>query len=56
MKYKADIWEYERGWGSRLEETKVFDTEEERDLFIKNFNARNTEASAPDWYMVASKG
>ena len=51
--YEAAIWEFERGWGSRLDEVKVFDTIEERDAFVTEFNSRNTSPTVPDWYMVA---
>ena len=49
----VDIWEYERGWGSRIDETKEFQTMEAAEDFIKEFNAENTELTVPDWYMVA---
>lgn len=39
--YKAYVYEYERGWGARLEDTKTFDTIEERDNFILKFNSEN---------------
>lgn len=53
-KYKVQIDEYERGWGSRLDEIKEFDTKEEADQFIIEFNSKNTDEKVPDWYMVAS--
>jgi len=56
MNYKAVIMEYERGWGSRVDEVKEFDSELERDNFIEEFNSKNTEETVPDWYMVAVKG
>lgn len=52
-KYTATIMEYERGWGSRVDEIREFDTEEDRDAFVKDFNSKNTADTAPDWYMVA---
>lgn len=54
--FKAILLEYERGWGSRVDEVREFMTEEERDQFIIQFNSKNTESSAPDWYMIAEKG
>lgn len=54
--FKAVLLEYERGWGSRVDEVKEFDTEEERDAFIAKFNSSNSSATVPDWYMVAEKG
>lgn len=53
MKTRVYIFEYERGWGSRIDETKEFDTHEEAEAFAARFNASNTEPTAPDWYMVA---
>lgn len=53
MKYLVDIMEYERGWGSRLDETKSFDSKTEAEAYIKEFNSKNTETVVPDWYMVA---
>ena len=52
--FRVDIMEYERGWGARLDETKYFNSEKDAKEFCAKFNARNTAASAPDWYMVAS--
>ena len=53
-KWDVGLMEYERGWGSRLDEVKRFDTYEEAKTFQENFNAQNTELEAPDWYMVAT--
>lgn len=52
-KHKVLLWEYERGWGSRLDDTLYFDTKEEAVAYAVQFNAKNTAKSAPDWYMVA---
>ena len=51
--YRVDLIEYERGWGSKIDETLYFDNEEEAREYVKNFNARNTATTVPDWYMVA---
>ncbi len=56
MKYKATIMEYERGWGSRIDEVREFNSEVERDEFVDTFNSHNTAETVPDWYMVALKG
>lgn len=53
--FKAALLEFERGWGSRVDEIREFETEEERDRFIAEFNAKNTADVAPDWYMIAEK-
>jgi hypothetical protein len=52
-KFKAAVFEFERGWGSKLDYVKEFDTVEERDQFIREFNSENTAPTAPDWYMTA---
>jgi len=54
--YTAVIWESERGWGRKIDETKEFKTEKARDKFITKFNSKNTEPVTPDWYMFAEKG
>lgn len=56
MTYKAIIMEYERGWGSRVDSTRDFDTEAERDAFIIKYNSKNTEEVVPDYYTVAISG
>jgi hypothetical protein len=52
-KFRVAIIESERGWGSRVDEMKEFDTKEEADAFIKHFNSQNTSPTTPDWYMYA---
>jgi hypothetical protein len=54
MKWAVDLVEYEAGWGSRLDEVRLFDTFEEAEAYVKDFNSENTEATPPDWYMVAN--
>lgn len=51
--YRVDLIEYERGWGSKVDETLYFDNEEEAREYVKTFNARNTATTVPDWYMIA---
>lgn len=53
MAWKVDVYEYERGWGSRLDFTETFATHAEAKTFQKDFNARNVGTVVPDWYMVA---
>ena len=45
--------EFERGWGSRVDEVIYFDTEQNAKAYAKEFNSLNTQDTAPDWYMVA---
>jgi hypothetical protein len=51
--YRVDLIEYERGWGSKIDDTLYFDNEEEAREYVKKFNAKNTEKVVPDWYMIA---
>ena len=52
-KVKVVIIESERGWGQRIDEVKEFDTREQAEDFVEEFNADNTEDTVPDWYMYA---
>ena len=51
--YRVDLIEYERGWGSKVDETLYFDNEAEAREYVAKFNAKNTETQVPDWYMIA---
>ena len=51
--FKVEVWEYERGWGAKLDEVLHFDNETEAKEFVNRYNSKNTEKVAPDWYMVA---
>jgi hypothetical protein len=51
--YRVDLIEYERGWGSKVDETLYFDNEAEAREYASTFNARNTATTVPDWYMIA---
>lgn len=51
--WAVDIIESERGWGSKIDETKLFDSKESADAFVKEYNKANTADVAPDWYMAA---
>jgi len=53
VKYPVHIMESERGWGQRVDQVKEFDTQEEADLYVENFNKQNTSNTVPDWYMFA---
>lgn len=53
FKFKVEIRECERGWGSRLEDVKEFDTYKEAFDFILEFNKGNNQDVAPSWYMIA---
>lgn len=52
--WKAYIIESERGWGSHVEDTYYFETKEERDKYVRDYNLKyNTSKTVPDWYMRA---
>jgi hypothetical protein len=51
--YRVDLIEYERGWGSKIDETIYFDNELEARKYCEDFNAKNTATTVPDWYMIA---
>lgn len=54
MSYKVYMIESERGWGSRLDETKEFPTEEEAITFADTYNKTyNNQSEVPDWYIRA---
>ena len=52
-KYYVDVYEYERGWGSKVDFTKEFTSLKRAENYVKKFNADNTSLVVPDWYMVA---
>lgn len=54
-KYKVIVVESERGWGQKVSEEHLFDSLEEASAFVKQFNARNVELTAPDWYEQATE-
>lgn len=54
-KWRVTIREYERGWGNRIDEQKLFDRMIDADNFVKEFNSKNNLDEVPDWYMVAEE-
>lgn len=52
-KVKVELIESERGWGQKVDEIKEFDTLEQANAFITEFNSKNDKAVVPDWYMYA---
>jgi hypothetical protein len=54
MKTRVYIIESDRGWGSKVDEVKEFDTPEEAKNFVKEYNDKyNPPGPTPDWYMIA---
>ena len=60
-KFEAHIIESEAGWGAKVDEVKEFDTEAERDEFVRSYNEKHNPnlgkpgVPVPDWYMIARK-
>lgn len=52
-KYRVDIIESERGWGSKIIDTLYFDTEPEAKSHAADVNSKNTETTVPDYYIYA---
>lgn len=48
---KIAVIESEAGWGRKIDDWMVCLTVEDALKFKKEFNSKNTETSAPDWYM-----
>jgi hypothetical protein len=51
--WKVQVWEFEKGWGNRLDSVEEFKTVEEANRYQQTFNAKNDLPEAPDWYMAA---
>lgn len=54
QKIRVCIIESERGWGSKVEEVKYFDTLVEAEAFCTEYNKDNNLAVVPDWYEYAT--
>jgi hypothetical protein len=50
---KVALIESERGWGKKIDDYMVCLSISEAELFIKEYNSKNTEKVVPDWYMYA---
>lgn len=53
--YAVALTEYSAGWGQCPGGVAIFSTYEKATAYSIKFNSRNTEATAPDWYIVAGK-
>lgn len=58
MAYKRQviIMEYERGWGSRIDDIELYADDIAAKKRVEEFNSYNTAKTAPDWYMIAELG
>ena len=50
---KVPVWEFERGWGSKIDDWMICLSVDDAKKFVAEFNAKNRETKVPDWYMVA---
>lgn len=48
---KVPVVESEAGWGRKIDDWMIVLSMEDAKAFEKEFNARNTASSAPEWYM-----
>ena len=53
MRFRVDIIESERGWGSKIESSEYFDSADVAWKFVEDFNKDNPKTYVPDWYMQA---
>lgn len=52
--YTIQLVEYERGWGSRVDDTVYFLEKEEAVKWARYYNQKyNSNKDVPDWYMIA---
>jgi len=52
-RWRVNIIESERGWGQKVEDVKFFDSEQQANNFVTDFNKDNNLSYTPDWYMRA---
>jgi hypothetical protein len=53
MRFRVDIIESERGWGTKVDEQRYFTSADEAWKFVESFNRDNPKDHIPDWYMQA---
>jgi hypothetical protein len=53
-RWRVDIIETERGWGSKVDESKYFKSLKRANTFVAKYNAKNNEPVVPVWYMYAT--
>lgn len=51
--YRVSIIESERGWGTKVDEVKLFSDEHTAKDFCNDYNKDLPDGSVPDWYMIA---
>lgn len=53
VKHRVDYIESERGWGTKVDDTKLFDTEEEARAEVKRCNKDLPTDHVPEYYYMA---
>ncbi len=53
LAYRVAIYEYERGWGSKIDDYMICLSEEDANSFMDEHNSKNNKTEVPDWYSVA---
>jgi hypothetical protein len=53
VEYKVNIIESERGWGSKVDDTKYFDEKKDAEDFVKEMNDKLDKDVVPDMYWYA---
>lgn len=53
--WRVTVIESERGWGSKIDEYRRFETKEEGQAWASEFNSQNTLDYVPEWYMYAQE-
>ena len=52
--WRVDLYESERGWGGKVDSSVYFDTYEEAEKYMTEYNdTHNPPGPPPDWYIVA---
>lgn len=53
--WKVNLWEHERGWGSKIDDVVTFQPDDYQKAldFVERYNSVNTKKQVPDWYMRA---
>lgn len=52
LAYKIPVYEYELGWGNKIDDYMVCLSYDECIIFKHNFNNQNNLDITPDWYMI----
>ncbi len=52
--WRTTVIESERGWGQKIDEYRRFESKEEAEKWVNQFNSQNNLPETPDWYMYAT--